>query len=317
MIIDEKLLHDDLYAVILDQVRLDFHHGLFNEQLITLSNLASSLESEHLSEAELLDLWVEYLVYCQIQKLYVKQPELFHGFKQIIGERHIAEIAAEGGIFLSFQYGHFMAVPPALEEILQNTNHLLTQMTAESAILKLKESSSQMGHYHLLEGFGNGKVEESSSWQSNWSNSNNESFYYFLDESSSLEQSADMQVDFFSGKIKAQADIFRLAVNCQKPVSLVLSCIDKAGEPIIRIFEPVHVNAANVEEVAQRIYRLFEEEVIRKPQYWKNWSQHSQLFKVKSNKIANPVPSIDILNRWGTYGLNIQSGEIYQIGGGS
>ena len=315
MVIDEKELIEDLYPIMMEQVKKDFNDGLFDDHLLTLSNMSSGLSEKNvLSETKLLEIWVNYRINYQIQKFYAKQPEMFGGFKRINGEEHIRKVLELGGVFVSFQYGNHRFNPLALGKKISSSEQYLNRIVDTDSYKIEKQDMEWSRLYQEC------KVDEIISNHLNNDPklsqimSKRESLYFYLDgEAGFDEDDAPVNVNFLGGKIKAPSSIFRLAVKFHKPVCFLMAEQDETGQPVLTAYEPVWLHDKNVENTVQVFYSIFEDILLKQPELWKKWDQpRKSLPKVKT-KDTSSGHKVDVLNRFGTHGLNIQSGEIYQI----
>ncbi|UCZ53979.1 hypothetical protein LGQ02_04125 [Bacillus shivajii] len=311
MVIDEKILHDDLYEIMKSQVQQDFHHGLFDDHLLTLSYMSTTLsQRQKLDYETLVDIWIRYRIHNQIQKVYMKDPEVFEGFKEVKDSANLNQLLDLGAIFVSFHYGHDRYAPLEVGKKLREKDRYLYLITdPEETVEEQWVTYQQKFHVDDLASdgvFHDPKVESLIS--------KNENVFFYLDDKVGFdEEVSPFKVKFMSKSQKAPSSIFRLAVKFQKPICFIHSTLNEAGEPILHIYGPLWVQDNEIKGSVQFIYELFEEELWEKPYLWKKWHRYKPLEEYADEMINRADPNIDVLNRWGTHGLNIQSGLIYQI----
>ncbi|WP_096187787.1 lysophospholipid acyltransferase family protein [Evansella halocellulosilytica] len=311
MVIDERKLHDDLYGIMQNQVQQDFHHGLFDDHLLTLSHMSTTLaQRQKLDESSLIDIWIRYRIHHQIQKVYMKQPAVFEGYKKISGSETIDELSEIGAIFVSFHFGHDHYAPLEIGKKLRESGKYLYIVT-DPEEQKPEQWVQYQQYEHVDDVVSDGvyhdpKVETLLS--------ENENLFFYLDDHVGFDEKVSpFKVNFMKKRQKAPSSIFRLAVKFQKAVCFVHSTKNENDEPVLHIYGPLWVQDDQIQSTSQIIYDLFEEELLKKPYLWKKWHRHKTLDEYTDQMITRADPSIDVLNRWGTHGLNIQSGLIYQI----
>ncbi|MBU9720094.1 MULTISPECIES: hypothetical protein [Bacillaceae] len=310
MVINEKMLHDDLYEIMLKQVKEDLQEGLFDDHLLTLWNMSSKLR--HLNEEQLMDLWVKYRVNYEIQKLYSNQPEMFGGFKKINGEENVDKVLSMGGLFLTFHYGHDRFIPITLADKLNGTDKYLHRILDEDELSNDKKYSKWKGiyHQHNIEDI----VVDDISTDSKVNNriSKKDSLIFYLDGKLGFDDPyKSIDVKFLSTSVSIPTSIFRVAVKFHKPVCLLISETDANGDAILTAYEPLWIHDDNIEENAKIIYQLFENKFLQRPESWRKWDQLTSEIKCQQLKKIDRKP--DVVNRWGTRGFNFRSGKIYEI----
>ncbi|MBU9713610.1 hypothetical protein [Evansella tamaricis] len=311
MVIDEKMLQDDLYGIMLKQVKNDFSDGLFDDHLLTLWNMSSHLS--FLKEKDLINVWVNYRVQQQIQKLYRTQPNLFAGFKRIIGQERIEKTLALGGFFVTFQYGHDRFIPITIANKLKGEKKFLNRIM-DSATFHLERKYPKWDDIHQLN-----LVDElisdrlGSDLKIPQLITKKESLFFYLDGRVGYDDAfKPVHVEFLSSMTKIPTSIFRLAVKFHKPICLVLATTNDKGEAQLIAHDLMWMHDNTMEDDAQLLYHQFETLLLEKPEHWKNWDKPND-DEVKSLRKKKMDSQIDVYNRWGTRGFSFQSREMYDI----
>jgi lauroyl/myristoyl acyltransferase len=315
MVIDEKELIQDLYPIMTEQVKKDFCDGLFDDHLLTLSNMSSGLARKtSLTESELLEVWVKYRIYRQVQKFYAKQPEMFSGFRKVNGKENIKKVLDLGGLFVSFQYGSHRFIPLEIRANAEEGDQSLYRVIDRATHNEERQDKDWNEIY--MDNNVDECIPSTISTDKRLSSlmAGNDSLYFYLDGDAGYEEGSDpVLVNFLGNRIKTPGSILRLAVKLHKPVCFLLAEQDEQGRAVLTAYEPLWLHDKNLEDTMQMFYTIFEEELMNQPELWKKWDQPRKNWAKIKHKQKKSDPEIDVLNRWGTYGLNIQSGEIYQI----